>query len=214
MTTPPENPGAPRATVPDLSDLLADPGKPPRPADPRRRRAVLAAAGGVALLALGGAIGYLAAPRGPATLAAAVQQAQSGTLPCGSTPSTASPANGAGGGRATVLLDRLCQRGNGTAPAPGSSGPVTARGGLGALFGPGALTGTVTTAAGGSVTVQTRAGNVTVSLPPTATIRTTTAGTAGDLKAGETVVVQSTPDASGSRTATSVLVLPAGGTGG
>lgn len=212
-----ENTGTPRPAMPDLSDLIADPGKPPRAADPRRRTAVLASVAGLALLAIGVLAGYYAAPRGPATLAAAVQEAQSGQLPCGtpSAPAAGTTGTAAGGRGGAFLVARLCQS-TATAAAPGTTGPVPgSRGGLGGLFGPGSLNGTITSMDAGSLTVQTRAGDVKVALPSTATISKTTAGQLSDLKSGERIVVQSSQDASGNRTATSVFVLPAtGGTTG
>ena len=74
------------------------------------------------------------------------------------------------------------------------------------------MTGTVTSVSGTTLTVQTRAGDVTITLPSSATIQKTSAGTVADVLAKATVVVNTTQDASGKRTATRVFVLPAPGT--
>ncbi len=223
MTTPPEPPGdqTARPAMPDLSDLIANPGKPPRPHNPRTSRYGLAAVGGLVLLGAGFGLGYVVAPHGPATLTAAVQQAEAGKLPCGTPPTTATAsgqAPGAGGGfgsgaGATFLVARLCQNtqngGGGFAAGNGANGGGGFRaGGLGGLFGPGAVNGTITSVTGTSLTVQTRAGTVTVALPSSAKISKTTAGSVKDLSTGQRVVVSTTQDGSGNRTATSVFVLP------
>lgn len=241
MSTPPPpagNAGAQPAKMPDLSDLIADPGKPPKAANPRNR---LYAIGGVAALVLLGAgfgIGHATASSGPKTLAAALADAQAGKLPCG-TPSTTTAGGGAtngggtttagggfGRGGASFLIARLCQGGNGTAGTGvtggaggtgggggGFGGGFAGRGGLGTLFGPGAVNGTISSISGNTLTLQTRGGAVTITLPASATVTKTTAGSLKDLSNGLTVAVSTTQDSSGNRTATSIFVLPASTSG-
>lgn len=72
-----------------------------------------------------------------------------------------------------------------------------------------ALTGTVSSVSGNTVVIQTRAGTVTVTLAPGATVYKPAAGSAADLKAGSTVSVTSEPGSTGTtRTATQVTILP------
>ncbi len=226
-TDPTTGPQPPRPGMPDLSDLIANPGRPPTPRNPRTRMYATAAVGGLVLLGAGVGIGYAVAPHGPATLTAAVQQAEVGKLPCG-TPPTSTTASGQAGGAAegfgngggfgngagvTFLVARLCQNAQSSSGgaggfAGGTGGGGFRGGGLGGLFGPGAVNGTISSVSGGSLTLQTRAGTVTVSLPSSAKISKTTTGSLQDLSNGERVVVSTTQDSSGNRTATSVFVLP------
>lgn len=221
---------AARPAMPDLSDLIANPGKPPREPNPRSRTYASAAVGGLVLIGAGFGVGRAAAPHGPATLTAAVEQAQAGTLPCG-TPSTTAAANGgaagaaggsANGGGASFLVARLCQTGQngassdgngangggGFGGANGGGGFGRGGGGFGGLFGPGSVNGTVTSVSGSTLTLATRAGAVTVTLPSSAAISKTAAGSVKDLGTGQRVVVSTTQDANGKRTATSIFVLP------
>lgn len=226
MTTP-SDPGSPSAAgpqLPDLSDLVANPGKPPRsPASARTKLYAGGAVAGLVLLGAGFAIGHVTAGGGPATLAAAVQDAQAGKLPCGTPPATstqAASATGTGGfrgGGASFIVARLCQAsqngggfgtGTGAGGAGGTGGGFAGRGGLGQLFGPGAVNGTITSLTSTSMTVQTRGGSVTVALPASATITKTTAGSLKDLGSGMDVIVSTTQDSSGNRTATSIFLLP------
>lgn len=202
MSVPNEPPSAtgPRPVLPDLSDLIANPGNPPGTRTSRNARYAAAAVGVLVLLAAGFGAGYVVAPRGPATLAAAVQRAESGALPCG-TPATST--TGARGGTA-FLIARLCQ--------PSSAGAgATTPGGLrrGGLGGPGSVNGTLTAVSNNSVTVQTRGGPVSIKLPPAPKVTKTTVGSVKDLASGERVVVSTTQDGNGNRTASTILVLPA-----
>jgi hypothetical protein len=242
MTMPPDS-GAPAAAagpqLPDLSDLIANPGKPPRdPAGSARTKLYAGGAvAGLVLLGAGFALGHVTASGGPATLAAAVQDAQAGKLPCG-TPSTtstqATTAAGPGGlrgGGASFIVARLCQAGqngggfgSGSGAAGGTGGTAVGggggfagrAGGLGRLFGPGAVNGTITSLTSTSMTLQTRGGSVTVALPASATVTKTTAGSLKDLGSGMDVIVSTSQDSSGNRTATSIFLLPpaAGGQNG
>ncbi len=224
MTSPTEPTGEqPRPAMPDLSDLIASPGKPPKPANPRTRTYVTAGVAGVVLLGAGVGIGYAVAPRGPATLTAAVQQAEVGKLPCGTPQTTTAAGGGSGGGfgtgagagpaGVTFLVARLCQNGQsasggGGFAGGGGAGGFARGGGLGGLFGPGSVSGTITSVTSSSLTLQTRAGTVTITLPSSAKISKTAAGSVKDLGSGERVVVSTSQDTSGNRTATSVFVLP------
>lgn len=243
MTMPPDA-GSPAPAagpqLPDLSDLIDNPGKPPRdPAGPARTKLYAGGAvAGLVLLGAGFALGHVTAGGGPATLAAAVQDAQAGKLPCG-TPSTtstqATTAAGTGGfrgGGASFIVARLCQADQngggfgsgaggaggtgGTAAGSGAGGFAGRAGGLGRLFGPGAVNGTITSLTSTSMTLQTRGGSVTVALPASATVTKTTAGSLKDLGSGMDVVVSTSQDSSGNRTATSIFLLPpaAGGQNG
>ncbi len=183
----------------------AGPSAPPvaPPAPPARRPALLAGALAAAVVLLGG--GFLAgrstAPKGPATLAAAFQQAAQGKLPCGSS-------GGSGGGG---FLQRACSGqaggfGGGAGGAGGRGG-----GGGGALLGPGSVTGQVTQASASQLTVRTVAGALTLKLNPSTVVLTTTTSGKSALATGARVVVSSTANADGSRVAQRVLLLPATG---
>ena len=204
--------------MPDLTDLASAPPRKVR--DPGRTKLVAAGVvGGLVLLGGGFAIGRVTAHSGPASLVEAVQQAASGQLPCG-TPS----GTGAGAG---AFVTRLCAGGGGAGgglggfgggPGGGAGGGGTAGGGggfggggAGGLFGAGAVTGTVTSVSGGTLTVQTRGGDVTITLPSSASVQKTSAGTLADVLTKSTVVVNTTQDSSGKRTATRVFVLPTPG---
>jgi hypothetical protein len=201
--------------MPDLTDLAS---APPRkePSDPGRTRLIAASAViGIALLGVGFGIGKATTHSGPATLADAVQQASAGTLPCGT---SATP----GGG----FLARLCSNGGGTGTGfgggagggaggtGGTGGGAGGFGGGGGLLGPGTVTGTVTAVTGTSMTITTRGGSVTVTVPSTATIDKSATGTLSDVTNGSTVAVTTTNDASGNRMASRVLIIPKTGTTG
>jgi hypothetical protein len=169
--------------------------------------------------------------QGPKTLLAAFTQAQQGKLPCGA-PAPGGPAvgggNGGGGGGGGgggfgggAFLGRICNSGanggagrnGGAAGGQGGTGRfgTGGGGGLGGLFGgPGATTGTVVSVNGDQLTIQTRAGNLTITVPAGVNITKTTAGAIGDLTNGETIIVTSATDASGTRTAQRIFILPAG----
>lgn len=234
---PADGPSTPPPAMPDLSDLIADPGRPPKPANQRTR---LYALGGIAALVLLGAgfgIGHATASSGPSTLAAAVAEAQAGKLPCG-TPSgstigttggTSGGTSGSGaagggqggfarGGGASFLIARLCSNANAGTGDTGGRGGGFGGGfaggtGLGSLFGPGAVNGTITSISGKAITLQTRAGAITIDMPAAAKVTRTTSGSLKDLSNGLPVEVSTTQDSAGNRTATSIFVLPARTTG-
>src|SRR5450830_1177560 len=199
----------PAYTMPDLTDLASAPQRKQR--DPARfRLQTIGIVGGLLLFGGGFALGHFTTHSGPSTLVEAVAQASAGKLPCG-TPGT----SGAGGG---AFITRLCQGGGaggglagggfggGNAATPRTGGGA---GGFGGLFGAGAVNGTVTAVSGSTMTIQPRAGDVTIALPAGAAVEKTTAGTAADVLAKANVVVSTTQDSAGNRTATRVFVLPA-----
>ena len=215
VPVPQQNPAS-SYTMPDLTDLAAAPQRKQR--DPARfRLQSIGIVGGLLLLGGGFALGHFTTHSGPSTLVEAVAQASAGKLPCG-TPGT----SGAGGG---AFITRLCQGGGaggglagggfggGNAATPGTGGGAGGSGGgaggFGGLFGAGAVNGTVTAVSGSTMTIQTRAGAVTIALPSGAAVEKTTAGTAADVLAKASVVVSTTQDSAGNRTATRVFVLPA-----
>jgi hypothetical protein len=230
--------GASQPALPDLSEFVNKPGKPPKKSNAKTGLYVGMVVGGLVLAGAGYFIGTKTAS-GPATLAAAVADAQAGKLPCGTPTTSATPDPGqgfgqGGGGVNTFLIARLCQSGNGTGTGlPGAGGGPGTGGGpgagngfpggggggfggggaLGGLIGPGTVTGTLTKVTSTSLTITTRGGSVTVALPSAAKVTTTTSGSVSDLAAGQTVAVGTTTSGS-AQTATSVFVLPASTTSG
>lgn len=206
MTTPeepitPQPPaGGASATgrIPDLSEFMTPPR---RRRDWRGSRSALTAGAivlAIVLLGVGVVIGRFTAPSGPPSLAAAVQQARAGTLPCG-----------------TGVAARLCAAGGFGAPG-GAGGTGGARGGTGGGLGFGrgggaggfGVVGTVSSVGNGTLTIQTRGGSVQLTLPSSATVSKTVAGSTSDLAAGDTVQVTTTTDSSGQRTVQRITILP------
>jgi hypothetical protein len=192
------------------------------PVSESRRGQLLAGAAIVAVvLAAAGYFAGHASAGGPSSLAAAVTQAQQGKLPCGDTSSVqlggpgGAQAGGRGFGGGGFFLQRLCGGAGGGAAGQGGPGAGGGRfgggGGAGGLFAPGAVAGRITAVHGSKLTLQTRAGALTVSVGPRTAITKTGAGSRRDLKAGETASVASTAAASGARSATRIFVLPTAG---
>jgi len=223
--------GTPQPALPDLSEFVNNPGKPPKKSNSKTGLYVGMVVGGLALAGVGYFVGSQTSS-GPTTLAAAVADAQAGKLPCGTPAVSATPdpgqGFGQGGGVNTFLIARLCQStgsgngtggGTGTTPGTGNGFPggpgggFGGRGALGGLIGPGTVTGTLTKVTATSLTITTRGGSVTVALPSTAKVTKTTSGSVSDLAAGQTVAVGTTTSGS-AQTATSVFVLPATTTSG
>jgi hypothetical protein len=146
---------------------------------------------------------------GPATLAAAVSQAQAGKLPCGATaqPSPQPGAGGFAGGRpnASFLVAAVCNRNGQTGFRRTGSGAGARGGGFGAFGfgGPGAVAGRLTSVNGSTLTIQGRQGNQKVTLGASTPIRKYATGSKSDLKPGDTVIV------SGTGARRTVTVLPA-----
>ncbi|MBI1758494.1 MAG: hypothetical protein HYR62_04620 [Actinobacteria bacterium] len=184
---------------------------------------VAAAAVTVLVLAGGGfLLGRITAPPGVTSLADAVRLANAGKLPCGDAQDGSARHR-----RADQTAQALCDSGavapgrqrpplpgdRGGPGMPGGPGFPGGRGGVlgmpgAGMFGPGAITGTVGAMSDGTLTVQTRAGAVTITVPANPSITTTTTGSAKDLVAGARVVVKVSTDSAGNRTAEEVYVLP------
>ncbi|HSN07110.1 MAG TPA: hypothetical protein VLV82_07165, partial [Candidatus Angelobacter sp.] len=152
-------------TMPDITDLVeGSKGRTDKPSGgPGIGRNLLV--GGVvgALVIAGGAFfAGRAMAAGPATLADALQQAQAGTLPCG----TPSGTGGAG------FITRLCGSGTGGGAGVGAGGTGTGAPGGGGFGGRGVV-GTVTAVSPTSITVNTRGGSVTVAVPSTVVVSKT-----------------------------------------
>lgn len=225
-TPPVSSPPLPSAALPDMTEFITNPGKPPRDTPSKAPLYLGLGVAGIALLAVGFFAGRAVAA-GPQTLADALSAAQAGTLPCGTptTPPTAAGgvgAPGAGGNASTFLIARLCHGGQGrgaaagaAAGAGGGAGFAGGGRGVGGLFGPGAVTGNVTSVSGDSLTVQTRGGVVTVTVPGTAKVSVPGVGSVKDIKTGQTVVITTgTANGTSTGTATAVTVLPASGAAG
>ncbi|MDQ6650524.1 MAG: hypothetical protein M3Z02_10505, partial [Actinomycetota bacterium] len=99
--------------------------------------------------------------------------------------------------------------GQGGAGQNGAGQNGAGRGGVGGLFGPGAVNGTIAAVSGSTLTIATRGGDVPITLPASAVLTRTAPGTLADLTKGLPVVVSTTTDAGGKRTASQVFVLPA-----
>ena len=131
---------------------------------------------------------------GPATLAAAVSQAQSGKLPCGASAQPTPSANGGGfaGGRANpgFLVAAVCNR-NGQTGFRRGNGAGGGFGGFAFGGGPGAVAGRLTAVDGSTLTVQGRQGAQKVKLGSSATVRKVATGSVGELKTGDNVIVSS-----------------------
>ncbi len=183
------------------------PPLPPEPTSgPNRRRWWMIGAGvvaGVAVLVgvflLGQSSGSTT-QNGPTSLGAALSDARSGTLPCGTSTEVT-----------LRTLDRLC---SGTAGGGAGSGTG---GGAGAGAGGGGggralMVGTIESVSGNQVTVQTAAGRqVMLTVGSGAAVRTLTEGTATDLTTGARVLVTGGQEAGGVR---QIVVLGASGASG
>ena len=186
------------STTPQRPDWAGPATDPPPPAGPGTERLapappasgggrrVMVAAGLALAVGLAGGFfsGRATAPKGPATLAEAFQQAQAGKLPVG---------NGGPGG-----FLRRGQNGQGSGqgvqpgqgfPAPGGAAPGGVNGGRG-FGGPGGIQGQVTALDGDTITVQTNAGPVKVKLSDSTTIERATTGSRRDLAVGTQVSVR------------------------
>ena len=237
MSTP-ETPQQPDATgawtpaagatpvVPDLSEFVNKPGKPPKQGGSKTGLIVGAVVAGLVLAGGGYLVGSMTGSS-VSSLADAVKKAQAGSLPCGVSVSTAAPGQGGFGGGAGAggvsdfLIARLCQSGTGAGAGPGGFGGAPGGTGTGSgggfrgggfgggigLFGPGTMTGTVTSVSASSLTLTTRGGSVTVALPSSVKVNKTVAGAVADIATGSTVAVTTTTSGS-TQTATKVFVLP------
>jgi hypothetical protein len=151
-------------------------------------RIVIAAV--VALALIGGAFfagRAMAGDSGPATLAEAVTQAQSGDLPCG--------------GGAGFMLRAICQP-----DATQGQGQGQARGRFGGGGGFG-QTGQVSAVSADSLTLTGPMGQTTVKLDGKTTINKSSKSELGNIKTGDSVLVSGARPNSNSA-ATSVTILP------
>jgi len=188
-------------SMPDIADLVegSKGRKEPAPSGGLPRGLLIGGVVGALVIAGGAFFAGKATASGPATLADAITAAQAGTLPCGT-------ASGTGGG--AFLVQRLCQSGTGTGAAPTGGTGGGGQGGGG--FGGRGVFGAVTAVSASSITVNTRAGSVTVAVPGSVKVQKTVDGSMADVKVGDNVTVASTTDASGNRTASSITIVPAG----
>ena len=207
--TPPTGSAYQAPSMPDITDLVEG-SKGRTDAKPSGggggggglpRGVIIGGVVGALVIAGGAFFAGKATASGPATLADAITAAQNGSLPCGT-------ASGTGGG--AFLVQRLCQSGTGTGGAGGQGGGGQGAGG----FGGRGVVGAVTAVSASSITVNTRAGSVTVAVPGTTTVNKTVQGSMSDVKVGDNVTVASTTDANGNRTASTITIVPAGSGGG
>jgi hypothetical protein len=163
----------------------------------------IAIAAVVALALIGGAFvagRAMAGSSGPATLAEAVTQAQSGDLPCGDTGTAApagTPAPGGtppAGGGAGFMVRAICQ-------PDAAQGQGQARGRFGGQ------TGQVSAVSSDSLTLTGPMGETTVKLDGKTTINKSSKSELANIKAGDTVLVSGARPNSESA-ATSVTILP------
>ena len=191
-------------TMPDITDLVeGSKGRKDKPegGSGLGRNVVIGGVIGALVIAGGAFFAGKAMAAGPATLADALEQAQAGTLPCGTSSSAA-------GG----FITRLCgtTAGGGAGAGAGATGQGGAPGGFGGGFGGRGVVGTVTAVSATSITVNTRAGSVTVAVPSGVAVTKTVSGSMSDVTVGSSVTVASTTDASGNRTASRITLVPAG----
>ena len=188
-------------TMPDITDLVeGSKGRKDAPTGGSGlgRNVVVGGVIGAVVIAGAGFLLGRATSSGPKTLADAFQQAQAGTLPCGES-------TGAAG-----FITRLCGSGAGAGNGGGLGGGATGQGGPAGGFGGRGVVGTVTAVSATSITVNTRGGSVTVAVPSDVTVSKTVSGSMSDVTVGANVTVASTTDASGSRTASRITLVPAG----
>jgi hypothetical protein len=190
-------------SMPDLTDLVeGSKGRTePTPSGGISRGLIVGGVVGALVIAGGAFFAGKATAAGPATLADAITAAQKGTLPCGES-------SGTGGG--AFLVQRLCQSGTGGTGGTGGAGGGTTGGQGAGGFGGRGVVGSVTAVSASSITVNTRAGSVTVAVPGSVKVQKTVDGSMADVKIGEDVTVASTTDSSGNRTASTITIVPAG----
>jgi hypothetical protein len=159
-------------------------------------------------------VGHASAKSGPATLADAVQQAQSGKLACGDTGTAATPAAGGGdaagappGGGGQFFLRAICDRNAGGAGAGGTRNGGGGFGGGRGFAGGFGLAGQVQSISGDTLTLQGRQGTIKVKLSSSTTVRKSDTGSLSDVKPGATVSVAGTGQ-NNANPATSITILP------
>ena len=175
---------------------------------------VIGAGIGVLLVGLVGGffIGRGTKSSGPTSLADAIKQTESGSLPRGDITGVL---QGGGGVRAILGTGGGSGLGGGGGGAAAGGGTGTG-GGTGAGRG-GAFAGTVSAVDGNVITVTTTSGKVDVVVSGSTTFSQTTPASITNVTAGERVTVRpdfTTPSTGGKVTAGSVIIVPAGSTTG
>jgi hypothetical protein len=144
---------------------------------------------------------------GPATLSEAVEQAQAGELPCGDVgeapagdpgaggPPAGGPPSGGDASNAGLLVRAVCADDEARPPAGGPGGPGGGRG-----FGQ-----QVKSVDGDQLTLTGPQGDTTVTIGPDTTVTKSAEADAGDLKAGDNVIVMGGRQG---EAATSVMIVP------
>ena len=189
-----------------MTDATPDaPDVPPLPEETERRIPAMAIWAGVGALVLGLIGGFFlgrtTASSGPSSLAAAIQQTESGSLPRGD---VAGVLQGGGGVRAIL---GAAGAGGGTGTGTGGAG---SRGGLG-----GGVAGTVSAVNGDVITITSTAGQVQVIVSGSTTYSKTAPASISDVAAGERITVRpdfSSPSSGGKVDVVSVVIVPAGTT--
>ncbi len=189
------------ATTPDVPDV------PPLPEETERRFPTVAIWAGVAALVVGLVGGFFlgrgTASSGPSSLGAAIQQAESGSLPRGDITGVL---QGGGGFRAIF---------GGSGGGTGAAGGTGTGSGRGGGFG-GGVAGTVSAVNGNVITVTSTAGQVQVIVSGSTTFSKTAPAAITDVTAGERVTVRpdfTSPSSGGGKVnAGSVVIVPAGST--
>ena len=210
-------------TTPDAPDV------PPLPEETERRIPTVAIWAGVGALVLGLIGGFFlgrgTASSGPSSLADAIKQTESGSLPRGD---VAGVLQGGGGFRAILggtggLGGGAAGRaGAGGTGGTGTGGGAGTGGGGGGGFGGGGgggfgggVAGTVSSVNGNVITVTSTAGQVQVIVSGSTTYSKTAPASISDVTAGERVTVRpdfSSPSSGGKVNAGSVVIVPAGTT--
>lgn len=113
-----------------------------------------------------------------------------------------------GKGAAPASGGSVSYQGGGGQGFQGGAGGPSGAGRRGGLAG-GIVTGQVLSLSGGNLTVQSRSGSSQlVILPGSAAVTKSVSGSASDITAGETVMIQGTPNSDGSITAQTVQIRP------
>jgi len=202
-------------TTPDAPDV------PPLPEETERRIPTVAIWAGVGALVLGLIGGFFlgrgTASSGPSSLADAIKQTESGSLPRGD---VAGVLQGGGGFRAIIGGTggfgggAAGRAGAGGAGGTGTGGGAGTGGGGRGGFG-GGVAGTVSSVNGNVITVASTAGQVQVVVSGSTTYSKTAPASISDVTAGERVTVRpdfSSPSSGGKVNAGSVIIVPAGTT--
>jgi hypothetical protein len=205
-------------TTPDLPDV------PPLPEETERRIPNVAIWAGVGALVLGLVGGFFLgrgnASSGPSSLAAAIAQTESGSLPRGDVTGALQGGGGVrallggsgGGGFGVGAGGRTGAGGTGGTGTGGGTGAGGGTGGRGLGSG---VAGTVSSVNGNVITITSPAGPVQVIVSGSTTYSKSAAASISDVTAGERVTVRpdfTVPSSGGKVNAGSVVIIPAGTT--